>query len=344
MLRLLAPAVHRAELPDLQGLQKPGVHQGRQLQGAHHAAELEAHAVDAGAGCILHVRDVQEQEDRRCEGREGRCAAGAAVRSVQQEEAQRRFPEGAVERKQQAWKYPEMLRLLAPAVHGGELPDVQEVQGPAVHEGLDLQRGHHAAELKVHAVHAGASRVFSLRELPAAGVFTLQTVKSEGGLFERAAQQQQPTGPPLEVHRLLPPAVRRSGAQSETVQNVLRLPRRGVQWKEKELQGRRRGPSSETDASVAGCGELLLVLQLQFYYLCGQELRRPHLRQGCAEEEPRSFEREEKRLHLRRLPDRGEDEEVARRRHGIEMKSSRAAEWNIALFCGLCRLREQRLT
>ena len=26
------------------------------------------------------------------------------------------------------------------------------------------------------------------------------------------------------------------------------------------------------------------------------------------------------------------------------MKSSRAAEWNIALFCGLCRLREQRQT
>ena len=330
MLRLLAPAVHRAELPDLQGVQEPGVHQGRQLQGAHRAAQLEAHAVHAGAGRILPVRQVQKQEDRRCEGREGRCAAGDAVRSVQEEEAQRRFPEGAVERKQQAWKYPEMLRLLAPAVHGGELPDVQEVQGAAVHEGLDLQRGHHAAELKVHAVHAGASRVFSLRELPAAGVFTLQTVKSEGGLFERAAQQQQPTGPPLEVHRLFKPAVR-----GPEVQNMFYLPRRGVQRQEEELQRLRSGAESEADAEVVGRCEFFLVLQLQFCYLRGQERRRSHLRQGGAKEEPRSFESKEKRLHLRRLPDGREDKEVAGRRHRPEMRHSRAAEWPIALFCCL---------
>ena len=157
--------MHRAELQDVQGLQEPGVYEGRQVQGAHHAAELEAHAVDAGAGCILHVRDVQEQEDRRCEGREGRCAAGAAVRSVQQEEAQRRFPEGAVERKQQAWKYPEMLRLLAPAVHGGQLPDVQEVQEPGVHEGREVQGADFAAPLDPNAKIVRGRRVFPLREL-----------------------------------------------------------------------------------------------------------------------------------------------------------------------------------
>ena len=108
-------------------------------------------------------------------------------------------------------------------MHRAQLQDVQGLQEPGVHEGLDLRRGHHAAELQVHAVHAGASGVFSLRELPAARVFTLQTVKSEGGLFERAAQQQQPTGPPLEVHRLFPSPVR-----GPEVQNMFYLPRRGV--------------------------------------------------------------------------------------------------------------------
>ena len=131
---------------------------------------------------------------------------------------------------------------------------------------------------------------------------------------------------------------------SSEMQDMLSLPRRGVQWQEEELQWRRSGAPSETDASIAGCGELLLVLQLQFYYLCGQELRRSHLRQGCAEEEPRSFERQEKRLHLRRLSDGGEDEEVACRRHYTEMRSSCAAEWNIALSCCLGCLRAQRKT
>ena len=73
-------------------------------------------------------------------------------------------------------------------MHGAELPDVQGMQEPGVHEGRELQGSHHAVELEVHAVDAGAGPVFPLRELPEAGVFTLQTVKDEGGLFERAAQ------------------------------------------------------------------------------------------------------------------------------------------------------------
>ena len=111
---------------------------------------------------------------------------------------------------------------------------------------------------------------------------------------------------------------------SSELHDMLYLPRRGVQ--EEELQGRRSGAPSETNASIAGCGELFLVLQLQLRYLRGQAVRRSHLRQCGTEEEPRSFEREATRLHLRRLPDGGEDEEVACRRHDTEMNSSRAAE------------------
>ena len=71
------------------------------------------------------------------------------------------------------------------------------------------------------------------------------------------------------------------------------------------------------------------MLQLQFRYLRGQERRRSHLRQGGAQEESRSFEREEKRVHLRRLPDGGEDEEVTRRRHEtkIELKLQLTSTW-----------------
>ena len=87
--------------------------------------------------------------------------------------------------------------------------------------------------------------MFPVREVPEAGVFTLQTVKDEGGLFERAAEQQQSTGPPLEVHRLLPPAVRGSLAQ-----DMLCLPRASVQ--EEKLQRRRIGAQSEADAEDAG--------------------------------------------------------------------------------------------
>ena len=76
-------------------------------------------------------------------------------------------------------------------MHGAELQDVQGMQEPGVHEGRELQGSHHAVELEVHAVDAGAGRVFPVRELPEAGVFTLQTVKDKGGLFERAAEAQQ---------------------------------------------------------------------------------------------------------------------------------------------------------
>ena len=210
------------------------------------------------------------------------------------------------------------------------MPDVHSLQGPRVHEGRQVQGSHHAAELEAHAVHAGAGRVFPLRELPEAGVFTLQTVKDEGGLFERAAQQQQPTGPPLEVHRLFKPAVR-----GPEVQNMFYLPRRGVQRQEEELQRLRSGAKSEANAEVVGRCEFFLVIQLQFRYLPGQERRRSHLRQGGAQEESRSIEREKKCIHLRRLPDGREDKEVAGRRHHPEMRHSRAAEWPIALFCCL---------
>ena len=81
------------------------------------------------------------------------------------------------------------------------------------------------------------------------------------------------------------------------------------------------------------------MLQLQLRDLHGQERRRAHLRQGGAQEETRRFKREKMCLHLRGLPDGGELEEVAGRRHRAEMKSSRAAEWNIALFCSFGCLR-----
>ena len=128
------------------------------------------------------------------------------------------------------------------------------------------------------------------------------------------------------------------------VQNMFYLPRRGVQRQEEELQRLRSGAESEADAEVVGRCEFFLVLQLQFCYLRGQERRRSHLRQGGAQEETRRFEREKMRLHLRRLPDGGELEEVACRLPRADMKSSRAAEWSIAMRCCLGCLRAQRKT
>ena len=140
-----------------------------------------------------------------------------------------------------------MLRLLAPAVHGAELPDVQDMQESEVHEEGELQGGDFTAEFEAHSEDVGGRRVFPVREAPEAAVFALRKVKDESGLFTRAAAEQQSARPPLEMYRLLPPAVRGS-----EVQDMLSLPEHVVQWEEEELQRRRCRAESETDAEVVG--------------------------------------------------------------------------------------------
>ena len=76
MLRLLAPAVHGAELPDVQEVQRPEVHQGRELQGADHSAQFEPHSEVVRGRRVFQVRDVQEQEVSGHGGLE-RSASGA---------------------------------------------------------------------------------------------------------------------------------------------------------------------------------------------------------------------------------------------------------------------------
>ena len=71
------------------------------------------------------------------------------------------------------------------------MPDVPDLQEPEVHEGRELQGSGFAAPLESHAEVRRGRRVFPVRELPEAGLFTLQTVKDKGGLFERAAEAQQ---------------------------------------------------------------------------------------------------------------------------------------------------------
>ena len=76
-----------------------------------------------------------------------------------------------------------MLRLLALAVHGANLPDLQEVQKPGVHKRAELQRAYPKAELEAHAVDFGGRRVFPVRAVTEAGVFALQKGEEERSFF-----------------------------------------------------------------------------------------------------------------------------------------------------------------
>ena len=174
-------------------MQKSEVHKGRQLQGADFAAEFQAHAADVGSRRVFPVRDVQEQEDRRQGRREagGDAVAAAAMRTLQNQQTEGRFPSRAVGGTQQARSHSQVLRLLAPAVHGAELPDVQGLQEPGVHEGSELQRADFGAEFEAHAADVGGRRVFPVREVPEAAVFALRRVEDESGLFDGAAEAQK---------------------------------------------------------------------------------------------------------------------------------------------------------
>ena len=85
----------------MQEVQKPEVHERRQVQGADFAAEFEAHAEVVHGRRILPMRDVQEQEDTRQRGREARGdEAGVpedAVLALQRLEIERWLLDGAVE-------------------------------------------------------------------------------------------------------------------------------------------------------------------------------------------------------------------------------------------------------
>ena len=138
-----------------------------------------------------------------------------------------------------------MLRLLAPAVQRAELQDVQGLQEPGVQEGRQVQAAHFTAPLEPHAEVVRGRRVFRVREMREAAVLALRRAENEGGLLERAIEEQQSTGSPLEVHQLLP-----SGVRGSELQDVLCLPRSSVQ--EEKLQRCRSGAQSEADAEDAG--------------------------------------------------------------------------------------------
>ena len=194
-----------------------------------------------------NVRDVQEEEDGRQGRVEVRSEAGAAVRPQQREEDEGRNYAVAVASQRRRGLHSQMLQLLAPAVRGAELPDVLGLQESRVYEWGELQRADLGAEFDAHAADVGGRPVLPAREMPEAVVVALQEVEDEGGLFERAAAVQQSARTPPEAHRLLPPA-----ARCPEVQDVLSLPRRGVQWEEEELQRLRSSAHSETDAEVVG--------------------------------------------------------------------------------------------
>ena len=84
-----------------------------------------------------------------------------------------------------------MLRLLAPAVHGAELQDVQGLQEPRVHEKRQVQEAYFTAPLEPHAEVFRGRRVFRVRELREAAVLPLRRAEDKGRFFERSAEAQQ---------------------------------------------------------------------------------------------------------------------------------------------------------
>ena len=105
MPQLLAPAVRRAELPDVQGLQGSRAHEAATFQGADLAAEFEVHLSDVGRRRILPARAVPD-------------AAAFALREV--EGASGFFERAAAE--QQSTRTPR--RLQPPAARGFEVQDM----------------------------------------------------------------------------------------------------------------------------------------------------------------------------------------------------------------------------
>ena len=168
-------------------MQKPDLLERRQLQGSYCAVEFQSHPEVVRGRGVFPVRDVQEQQDRRRGGRERSAGGAAVVRPLQDGEDKGRVPARAVESPQQTRPHSEVLRLLAPAVHRAELPDVQDMQESGVHERAELQRAYLKAELEAHAVDFGGRRVLPVREVPAA-VLILRRMEDEGGLFGRSAQ------------------------------------------------------------------------------------------------------------------------------------------------------------
>ena len=96
------------------------------------------------------------------------------------------------------------------------------------------------------------------------------------------------------MRRLLPPEVH--GAE---VQDMHSMPGCSLLWEEEELQRLRRVAESETDAEVIGWSELFPVRGLQVRYLHDRGRRRSHLREGGAEEEPRSLAGKAEHIQMR---------------------------------------------